>query len=263
MITAYHAKYYAHELTARKTGNLVDRLTYSLVEASVDLNPHQIEAALFALRSPLSKGVMLADEVGLGNPNGDALPSSVQYRALEKVLIDQNPGLDASEKSLRRRQLYNAYTDALNARRAGLIQRAEKRGEFIIQMNELNWLQQDYPMDQAGSPLVRRMVSALDELAPKSAFEQLMQHDNEYVVALERQPHAVPLGMMVAYIETLHKEHQIPHESREALYEEYLDLQRRIKAQSAAEAFKAVKPEAKKLAPGGDDLRRSGNSPAF
>jgi superfamily II DNA/RNA helicase len=66
MITAYHAKYYAHELTARKTGNLVDRLTYSLVEASVDLNPHQIEAALFALRSPLSKGVMLADEVGLG-----------------------------------------------------------------------------------------------------------------------------------------------------------------------------------------------------
>ncbi|MFA6233749.1 MAG: SNF2-related protein, partial [Bacteroidota bacterium] len=31
-----------------------------------DLNPHQIEAALFALQSPLSKGVILADEVGLG-----------------------------------------------------------------------------------------------------------------------------------------------------------------------------------------------------
>ncbi|NCC22357.1 MAG: hypothetical protein EOM26_07830 [Alphaproteobacteria bacterium] len=45
---------------------MVDRLTYSLVEATVDLNPHQIEAALFALRSPLSKGVILADEVGLG-----------------------------------------------------------------------------------------------------------------------------------------------------------------------------------------------------
>ena len=32
----------------------------------MDLNPNQIEAALFALKSPLSKGVILADEVGLG-----------------------------------------------------------------------------------------------------------------------------------------------------------------------------------------------------
>ena len=38
----------------------------SLFDACVDLNPHQIEAALFALRSPLSKGVILADEVGFG-----------------------------------------------------------------------------------------------------------------------------------------------------------------------------------------------------
>lgn len=66
MITPFHAKYYAHELTAKKPAHLIDRLTYSLVEASIDLNPHQIEAALFALRSPLSKGVILADEVGLG-----------------------------------------------------------------------------------------------------------------------------------------------------------------------------------------------------
>ena len=38
----------------------------SLFDASVDLNPHQIEAAMFALQSPLSEGVILADEVGLG-----------------------------------------------------------------------------------------------------------------------------------------------------------------------------------------------------
>ncbi|MBV1692048.1 DEAD/DEAH box helicase [Novosphingobium sp. G106] len=30
------------------------------------MNPHQVDAALFALKSPLSKGVLLADEVGLG-----------------------------------------------------------------------------------------------------------------------------------------------------------------------------------------------------
>ena len=66
MITDYHAKYYAHELTRRAAGDDVDRISMSLFDASVDLNPHQIEAALFALRSPLSKGLILADEVGLG-----------------------------------------------------------------------------------------------------------------------------------------------------------------------------------------------------
>lgn len=65
MITNYHARYYAYELS-RVGGAGVDRLGRALFDACVDLNPHQIEAALFALRSPLAKGVLLADEVGLG-----------------------------------------------------------------------------------------------------------------------------------------------------------------------------------------------------
>ena len=64
-LTPYHAKYYAHDLTRQGSAGL-DRLSMSLFDAAVDLNPHQIEAALFALQSPLSKGVILADEVGLG-----------------------------------------------------------------------------------------------------------------------------------------------------------------------------------------------------
>ncbi len=65
MSTPYHAKYFAYDLTRRATQG-VDRLSSALFDASVDLNPHQIEAAVFALQSPLSKGVILADEVGLG-----------------------------------------------------------------------------------------------------------------------------------------------------------------------------------------------------
>lgn len=42
------------------------QLSRSISNARVDLNPHQVDAALFAVRSPLSKGVVLADEVGLG-----------------------------------------------------------------------------------------------------------------------------------------------------------------------------------------------------
>lgn len=66
MITAFHAKYFAHDLTRKQAADGIGRLSQSLFDAAVDLNPHQIEAALFALRSPLSKGVVLADEVGLG-----------------------------------------------------------------------------------------------------------------------------------------------------------------------------------------------------
>ncbi|MCP2014795.1 adenine-specific DNA-methyltransferase [Deinococcus sp. HSC-46F16] len=66
MSTPYHAQVYAHELTRRVSANDDDKLAGALVDAQVDLNPHQVEAALFAFRSPLSKGALLADEVGLG-----------------------------------------------------------------------------------------------------------------------------------------------------------------------------------------------------
>ncbi|CAN5592687.1 hypothetical protein BH23CHL5_BH23CHL5_10200 [soil metagenome] len=65
-ITDYHAQFIAHELTRRLPPDSDERLTGALVDAQVDLNPHQIDAALFAFRSPLSTGALLADEVGLG-----------------------------------------------------------------------------------------------------------------------------------------------------------------------------------------------------
>src|ERR1700722_18578979 len=65
-ITQYHAWYFAHELTRRCPSDSLQKLAATLADAQVDLNPHQIDAALFAFRSPLSKGAILADEVGLG-----------------------------------------------------------------------------------------------------------------------------------------------------------------------------------------------------
>lgn len=66
MTTPYHSQYWAHSLSLKGTGGEIENLSRSLANARVDLNPHQIDAALFALRSPLSNGVILADEVGLG-----------------------------------------------------------------------------------------------------------------------------------------------------------------------------------------------------
>ena len=62
----YHSKLFSHELNRRHSVADDEKLAGALLDAQVDLNPHQVEAALFAFKSPLSKGAILADEVGLG-----------------------------------------------------------------------------------------------------------------------------------------------------------------------------------------------------
>jgi superfamily II DNA or RNA helicase len=58
--------YFAHKLTLQGASDSMERMAGALFDAQVDLNPHQVDAALFATGNPLSKGVILADEVGLG-----------------------------------------------------------------------------------------------------------------------------------------------------------------------------------------------------
>ena len=62
--THYHSQYLANKITLEGLGD--EAFAKSLSTARVDMNPHQVDAALFALQSPLSKGVILGDEVGLG-----------------------------------------------------------------------------------------------------------------------------------------------------------------------------------------------------
>ncbi|WP_368981330.1 SNF2-related protein [Klebsiella pneumoniae] len=64
MYSDQQRSYLAHWLTL--SGKAEDSLTQTIASARVDMNPHQVEAAMFALASPLSNGVILADEVGLG-----------------------------------------------------------------------------------------------------------------------------------------------------------------------------------------------------
>lgn len=66
MSTPFHSQYWAHALTLQSAADSVHNLSRSIANARVDLNPHQVDAALFAFRSPLAKGAILADEVGLG-----------------------------------------------------------------------------------------------------------------------------------------------------------------------------------------------------
>lgn len=66
MYSSYQAKYFKEQLTLQRPSNSIENLVSALAGARVDLNPHQVDAAMFAFKSPLSQGVLLADEVGLG-----------------------------------------------------------------------------------------------------------------------------------------------------------------------------------------------------
>ncbi len=87
----YHSVYYAHELSKRHSLNDSEKLASALADAQVDLNPHQIDAALFAFKSPLSKGSILADEVGLGKTIEAGLVISQKWSERKRRILIITP----------------------------------------------------------------------------------------------------------------------------------------------------------------------------
>lgn len=66
MNNKFLAKWYINYLDCKHSGSTIDRISMTLFNSKIKLTPHQIDAALFAFKSPINKGVLLADEVGLG-----------------------------------------------------------------------------------------------------------------------------------------------------------------------------------------------------
>jgi hypothetical protein len=62
--TDHQSTFFAHRITLEGVGD--DALAQSLSTARVDMNPHQVDAALFVFKSPFSKGAIFAD--GSTNP---------------------------------------------------------------------------------------------------------------------------------------------------------------------------------------------------
>lgn len=65
-MSVFIKKYLAEKIASQKMVGNLSRLSSMLAKSTIDLNPHQIHAALYAFNSPLSRGAILADEVGLG-----------------------------------------------------------------------------------------------------------------------------------------------------------------------------------------------------
>jgi len=90
-ITDHQAKYFAYELTKRCAPDSADRLAGAVAGAQVDLNPHQVDAALFAFASPLAKGALLADEVGLGKTIEAGLVISQRWAERKRRILVITP----------------------------------------------------------------------------------------------------------------------------------------------------------------------------
>jgi superfamily II DNA or RNA helicase len=124
--TPYHARYFAHELTRQSASDGVDRLSNSLFDATVDLNPHQIDAALFALQSPLGKGVVLADEVGLGKTIEAGLILCQHWAERKRRLLVICPASLRKQWSLELAEKFNLPTVVLDA---ATYRRAQREGD--------------------------------------------------------------------------------------------------------------------------------------
>ena len=104
MITDYQSKFIAYELTRRCPSDSVEKFAAALVDAQVDLNPHQVDAALFAFTSPLSTGALLADEVGLGKTIEAGLVLSQKWAERQRRILIITP-------SNLRKQWYQELTE--------------------------------------------------------------------------------------------------------------------------------------------------------
>lgn len=103
-LTDFQAKYYAHELTRRCSADSLEKLAGAFTGAQVDLNPHQVDAALFAFSSPLSRGALLADEVGLGKTIEAGLVLSQKWAERKRRVLVITP-------SNLRKQWYQELTE--------------------------------------------------------------------------------------------------------------------------------------------------------
>ncbi len=122
IITPYQAKYYAQMLTSRSVGDRLESLSQSLLSAAVDINPHQVEAALFAFKSPLSKGVVLADEVGLGKTIEAGLVIGQYWAAGKRNIIIVCPAALRKQWSAELTEKFglpNIIVDSRNYRQTG------------------------------------------------------------------------------------------------------------------------------------------------
>lgn len=127
VFTEFHSKYHATSL--QLAGSQENSLTRTLTSARVEMNPHQVNAALFALKSPFSKGALLADEVGLGKTIEAGLVISQRIAEGKRRILLIVP---ASLRKQWQQELQEKFSVPTMILDAAVVRQARKRGEDDI-----------------------------------------------------------------------------------------------------------------------------------
>ena len=136
MYTAYQSGYFAHWLSIE--GKAEESLTQTIAGAKVDMNPHQIEAALFALSSPISNGVILADEVGLGKTIEASLVLAQKWAERKRKLLLIVPATLRKQWSQELEEKFSLPSRILEAKnfkellKSGVNNPFDSEGKFVV-----------------------------------------------------------------------------------------------------------------------------------
>lgn len=132
LLTPHQSQYYAWLLTRRAAGDTVESLASTLVDSQVDLNPHQVEAALFACSNPLSRGVILADEVGLGKTIEAGLVISQRWAERRRRILIIVPANLRKQWHQELQDKFNLQGLILEAKNYNTIRKQERQNPFLM-----------------------------------------------------------------------------------------------------------------------------------
>ena len=130
--TQHQSLYYAWLLTRRAAGDTVESLASTLVDSQVDLNPHQVEAALFACSNPLSRGVILADEVGLGKTIEAGLVISQRWAERRRRILIIVPANLRKQWHQELQDKFSLQGLILEAKNYNTIRKQERQNPFLM-----------------------------------------------------------------------------------------------------------------------------------
>ncbi|KDD44369.1 DEAD/DEAH box helicase [Bordetella bronchiseptica OSU095] len=132
LLTPHQSQYFAWLLTRRAAGDSVESLASTLVDSQVDLNPHQVEAALFACRNPLSRGVILADEVGLGKTIEAGLVISQRWAERRRKMLIIVPANLRKQWHQELQDKFGLQGLILEAKNYNAIRKQERQNPFLF-----------------------------------------------------------------------------------------------------------------------------------
>lgn len=132
LLTSYQSQYFAWLLTRRAPSDTVESLASTLVDSQVDLNPHQVEAALFACKNPLSRGVILADEVGLGKTIEAGLVISQRWAERRRRILIIVPANLRKQWHQELQDKFNLQSLILEAKNYNTLRKQDCKNPFLI-----------------------------------------------------------------------------------------------------------------------------------